>query len=67
MDYSLKEFLVNNEPKKLRIKGKLVHRRAPDFIYMFFYPQKKNQIIMFSNRKAGPFSLRISGNGILIN
>ena len=53
--------MVNNEPKKLRIKGKLVHRRAPDFIYMFFYPQKKNQIIMFSNRKAGPFSLRTLG------
>ena len=40
--------MVNNEPKKLRIKGKLVHRSAPDFIYMFFYPQKKNHIIMFS-------------------
>ena len=67
MDYSLKECLVKNGPKKLRIKGKLVHRRAPDFIYMFFYPQKKNHIVMFSNRKAGPFNLRIDGNGILIN
>ena len=45
--------MVNNEPKKLRIKGKLVHRRAPDFMYMFFYPQKKTKSLCSVIGKLG--------------